>query len=108
MAEKEAKGKKLGRPSLYRPEFAAQALKLCRLGATDKSLADFFEVTEQTINGWKHAYPDFLESLKAGKELADAEVAEKLFKRATGYEHRAVKISASPNGDEHVTEYTER
>ncbi len=40
--------------------------------------------------------------------IADATVAEKLFKRATGYEHLAVKISANPNGDEHVTEYVER
>jgi len=31
-----------GRPSSYRPEFVTQAEKLCRLGATDAELADFF------------------------------------------------------------------
>ena len=76
-----------GRPTAYRDIYDAQAEKLCKLGATDKSLADFFEVTEQTINNWKHDYPSFFESIKAGKELADAEVASKLFHRATGYEH---------------------
>lgn len=98
----------MGRPSKYQPEFAEQALKLCRLGATDKELADFFQVNEDTVNEWKRVHPEFSESLKDGKALADAEVADKLFKRATGYEHKAVKISANPNGDEHVTEYVER
>jgi len=42
-------GKPGGRPSGYREEFAEQARKLCRLGATDKELADFFGVDEATI-----------------------------------------------------------
>lgn len=99
----------MARPSKYKPEFAAQSLKLCRLGATDKELADFFEVNEDTINEWKKVHPEFSESLKGGKALADAEVADKLFKRATGYEHDAVKIVANANtGQEHVVAYTER
>jgi hypothetical protein len=72
-----------GRPTLYREEYTEQALKLCRLGATDRELADFFDVSEQTINAWKDAHPEFLESLKDGKAKADAEVADKLFRRAT-------------------------
>ena len=97
-----------GRPTSYKPEYATQALKLCRLGATDKELADFFGVSEQTINAWKDSAPEFLESLKEGKTLADAEVADKLFKRATGYSHQAVKIVANANtGQEHIVPYTE-
>lgn len=76
-----------GRPSKYKPEFAKQAYKLCLLGATDKGLANFFEVTESTLNLWKQEYPEFSESLKAGKEEADAVVASSLFQRATGYSH---------------------
>lgn len=99
----------MGRPTAYKAEYADQALKLCRLGATDKELADFFGVSEQTVNAWKHRHPDFLESLKAGKGLADAEVADKLFRRATGYEHKAVKIVAdAKTGAEHQVQYTER
>lgn len=81
-----------GQPTSYRDEYADQAMKLCRLGATDKELADFFCVTETTINNWKIAHPEFFESLKKGKAISDAEVADKLFKRATGYSHAAVKI----------------
>jgi len=32
-----------GRPPKYKSEFAAQAQKLCLLGATDKDLAEFFD-----------------------------------------------------------------
>jgi hypothetical protein len=81
-----------GRPSLYDPSYAEQAEKLCRLGAIDKELADFFGVHVDTIGAWKVEHPEFSASLKAGKAKADAEVADKLFKRATGYSHEAVKI----------------
>ena len=100
---------KPGRPSRYRAEYAKQAVKLCRLGATDRDLANFFGVSEQTLNAWKKVHPEFVESLKEGKAIADAEVAEKLFRRATGYEHKAVKIVAdAKTGAEHQVEYTER
>lgn len=46
--------------------------KLCLLGATDKELGDFFNVTEQTINNWKKDFPSFFESIKRGKIDADA------------------------------------
>ena len=76
---------KQGRPSKYKEEYAEQARKLCLLGATDAKLADFFEVDEATINRWKHDFPEFCKSLKAGKMQADAEIAESLFNRARGY-----------------------
>ena len=98
-----------GRPSSYKAEYAQQVAKLCRLGATDKEIAAFFEVHEDTINEWKKVHPEFSESLKEGKAAADAEVADKLFKRATGYEHKAVKIVAdAKTGAEHQVEYIER
>jgi hypothetical protein len=98
-----------GRPTLYREEYTEQALKLCRLGATDLELADFFDVSEQTINAWKDAHPKFLESLKEGKAKADAEVADKLFRKATGYSHEAVKIFMPAGASEPVhAPYIER
>lgn len=75
-----------GRDSLYRPEYADQARKLCLLGFIDTELAKFFDVTEQTINNWKLKHPAFFEAMKAGKEFADAQVADSLYRRATGEE----------------------
>lgn len=57
----------MGRKSSYKEEYANQALKLCLLGAIDKELAEFFGVSEQTLNKWKKDFPEFLESLKKGK-----------------------------------------
>lgn len=88
----------MARPSAYKPEFAEQARRLCLLGATDKELGDFFGVSETTVNNWKSQHPEFLESLKAGKLSADANVAKSLYRRALGYSHDAVKIIAVSDG----------
>ncbi|MCV5625819.1 hypothetical protein OFN31_29725, partial [Escherichia coli] len=48
----------------YQEAYAEQARKLCLLGYTDAELADFFEVSESTINKWKLDYPKFSESIK--------------------------------------------
>lgn len=82
-----------GRPSKYKDEYTEQAYKLCLLGATDKELADFFNVQESTINYWKEHQEGFSESLKRGKEQADALVASKLFHRAIGYEHEDTQFA---------------
>lgn len=74
-----------GRPSKYKPEYAIQAKKLCLLGLIDTELAEFFEVDQDTIHEWKKVYPEFSESVKAGKRSADAEVANSFHKRAVGY-----------------------
>lgn len=84
----------MARPSLFKPEYPEQARKLCLLGATDKELADFFHVTESTLNLWKTKHPEFSESLKKGKQFADAEVAASLYQRAIGYSHPDVDIRA--------------
>ncbi len=62
------------------------------LGATDKDLARFFEVDEATINRWKIKYDVFCESLKDGREIADAYIGESLYQRAKGYSHKEDKI----------------
>jgi hypothetical protein len=56
-------------------------------------MARFFDVSVATLNNWKHEHPAFLDALKAGKELADANVSESLYRRATGYSHPDVHVS---------------
>lgn len=80
-----------GRPTRYKAEYCEQARKLCLLGYTDKELADFFGVVESTINKWKKDHKEFSESLRAGKAVADADVADSFFKRAKGYTTRTEK-----------------
>jgi len=95
----------LGRPSKYDPKFNKQVYKLALLGATDKEIANFLEIQESTLNDWKHKHPDFSESIKKGKAEADAQVANKLFKRATGYKCPDTHFSAY-EGSVTATPYT--
>jgi len=55
-------------------------------------MADVLGVAEATINNWKLVHPKFLESIRQGKEVADAEVVKSLYHRALGYEHPEDKI----------------
>jgi hypothetical protein len=82
-----------GRKPKYKPEYAEQAYRLCLMGLIDKELADFFEVKEQTINNWKKDYPEFFESLKKGKLVADGKVSESLYHRSLGYKHKDLYIT---------------
>lgn len=103
-----AVGRPAGRPSSYDPSFADWARKLARLGATVEDLAEAFGVTPLTVNNWRKSIPEFSIALKEGKELSDAEVADKLYTRAIGYTRPAVKIVAdAKTGAQHIVPYLE-
>ena len=91
-----------GRPTAYRSDYPAQARRLALLGLTDEEMAQFFEVTPQTLYNWDERYPEFLEARARGKAHADGRVAEKLYHRALGYEQDAVKIFMPANAREPV------
>lgn len=89
----------IGRPTDYRPEYARMAATACSLGATDSDLAKLFDVSDTTIDNWKTAHPEFLGSVKEAKSLLDQQVEQSLYRRATGWEHDAVKIMAVAQGE---------
>ena len=92
MRSRKLVGTDMGRPTKYKPEYAAQAAKLCALGATDAQLADFFAVSVSTINLWKVEHAKFSASVKLAKDAADAKVEQSLYQRAMGYEHDETDI----------------
>ena len=91
--QKSAVTSKAGRPSKFTPEMARQALFLATKGCTDADLSEFFEVSERTLNTWKKTHPEFLQSLKEGKAIADSAVMRALFGRAIGYSHPDSHVS---------------
>lgn len=95
-----------GAPTKYNKKYNEQARKLCLLGYTDKQLADFFEVSKSTINKWKLDYPTFSDSLKAGKDLADADVVASLYQKATGYSCTDTKFATWEGEITDEKEYT--
>jgi hypothetical protein len=88
----------MARPTKFKQEFIAQAEKLCRLGATDQEVADFFEIDVRSLYRWKSENDEFCQALKAGKEQADDRVERSLFARANGYEHDEVDIRVVAGG----------
>lgn len=93
----------VGRPTEYKQEYAAQAEKLCMLGATDSEIAEFFDVSVRTIHRWKHDYDEFCHSIKSGKEKADERVERSLYQKAVGYdfvEEQAIKIKVEQHREE--------
>ncbi|CVF68423.1 terminase [Serratia ureilytica] len=92
----------MARPTKYQEAYAEQARKLCLLGYTDAELASFFEVSEATINNWKLEHPEFLESIKKGKAVADGEVASTLFNRAIGYTAKEKREEKTADGFKEV------
>lgn len=98
----------VGRPSDFLPEYAEQARKLCLLGSTDKELAEFFQISESTLNLWKLKHAVFSESIRAGKVVADAEVAASAFQSACGFTRKVQKaIPANEKRAEQVLEWEE-
>lgn len=92
----------MARPTKYQEAYAEQARKLCLLGYTDAELADFFEVSEATINNWKQEHPEFLESIKKGKAVADGDVASNLYHRAMGYTAKEKREEKTAEGFKEV------
>ncbi|MGQ1928165.1 terminase [Ornithobacterium rhinotracheale] len=83
---------KQGRPTKYNEEYhTSQALRFSLAGLTDKQMAELFEISESTLNEWKLRHPKFSESLKKGKEEADANVVSSLYKRALGHKEKVKK-----------------
>lgn len=72
----------MSRPTKYKPEYTDQALNLTLLGLKDSEIASVFGVSEATLTNWKKQYPEFLASLKQGKDDADGKVARKLYHQA--------------------------
>ena len=83
---------KVGRPTKYKPEYTRQVGKLCLLGATDEDLARFFEVDSATINRWKTKHPEFYDTIKEHRDIADSDIAKSLYQRAKGYTCKETKV----------------
>jgi len=81
-----------GRQSLYHEAFLELVYKLCLMSCTDEDLARIFEVKRETVDDWYRTKDGFRDAVEAGRDIADANVAHSLYKRACGYSHPDVKI----------------
>jgi len=75
-----------GRPTKYSPDILEQARNYCVLGATDRDLINFLNISESTLYIWKAKYPEFREATKVGKDAANERVGHSLYSKACGYD----------------------
>lgn len=61
-----------------------------RDGLTDEQIFKNLGISRDTFYKYKDKYTDFSDALKKGKEVADIEVENALFKRAIGYKYKEV------------------
>jgi len=92
----------MGRPTVYKPEFVEQARAMCKLGATDVDLAEFFGVNVSTVVRWQSTHKDFCAAVKISKNHADDKIARSLYQKAKGYSYDAVKIFMPAGAEEPV------
>jgi hypothetical protein len=76
---------KVGRPTKYTIDHAAQAENFALIGFDDIRMADAFGVSVATITKWKKDHPEFSAAIKNGKDVADGKVGISLYKQATGF-----------------------
>lgn len=86
-------------------EFSPETLRtvefLTKLGATDKQIAEYFNVGVGTVEVWNRKYPDYIAARKRGGPEASMRVVESLFQRAVGMkyveeEFTAIEINGKP------------
>lgn len=85
-----------GRPTKFDPSLTPQVTKFMLMGATMEQLADFLGCHISQIYRWMEKDPIFREGIFLGREGADAQVAQAMFKRAVGTRVKATKIFFTP------------
>ena len=97
-----------GHFSAYEQSYDKQVKQLALLGLIGDQIAKYFEITEATLYNWIKQNPSFAAALKEGREQADANVAESLYKKAIGYELEQFKVVMGEDGRPIVVPYLER
>ena len=110
MAKEQPKPKEVrrGRKSKYETHVLPRLTEIegwARDGLIDEQIANNCGVAYSTFRVYKNQYPELAAALAKGKEVADYEVENALFKRATGYTVRLKKAKVLSDGT--VVEYTE-
>ncbi len=63
-----------------------------RDGLTDEQIAENIGISARTLYRWKLQYCQICQSLKKGKDAADREIENALFKRAKGYDFTETRV----------------
>jgi hypothetical protein len=91
-----------GQPTKYDEKYTPQLAKwICRDKnfTKDEDLAEALHISVPTLKNWKKAHPEFLSSVKEGKEQVDRQVEDALLKTCLGYDYEKEEIEVHINGE---------
>jgi hypothetical protein len=89
---------RMARMAPISPDWRHLAESFCSLGATEQQLAGLFRVSEEAIVAWMAEIPDFADAVRRGRNLADAHVANSLYRLAVGYSHTVERYMRGRDG----------
>jgi hypothetical protein len=79
--------------SLYKPGFAQAARLVCSIyGSTIEELANYFNVTDGTIQRWMREHPEFYDAVHNQSSSANVRAMQRLYRRAMGFRVGTEKI----------------
>jgi hypothetical protein len=90
--------------SKYKPEYAGMIYGIMLLGATERDVARIFDVSQGTVQRWKKDHADFSREMERGGDLADAEVAKALHRKAVGFTRTHQEVVRSYKGTSETVE----
>ena len=77
-----------------------EVTRICKLfGPSNKKLAEYFEVSVQTIDYWVRHYPEFKNARDRGLAFADSYVVDSLYRRANGYPYEEKEYAVFTDED---------
>jgi uncharacterized protein (UPF0216 family) len=79
-----------------------------REGLTEAQVCKNLGISHQTLNEYKKAHPELVETIKRGKRVIVTEIENALVKRALGYEYEEVKTYIKVEAGGAKTTYTEK
>ncbi len=85
----------MGRPTKLTDSLGEKIAALYKEGKTDSQVAKLTGVSRVTIWQWRKKYPEFLNTVKEAKDVADDLVESCLFSRATGYNYMKINKGVS-------------
>ena len=66
-----------------------------RTGITERDIARRLHIAHSTFQAYKRQFPDFSDRLKKGRELADIQIENALFRAAIGFEVEEIRTEFS-------------
>jgi hypothetical protein len=86
-----------------------QVTRLCKIGLSNNELAQYLGIEVATLRNWINDYPEFKEAVDRGRIEADANVADKLYQLAIGYEMEVEELKFNKAEDRwELFRYTRR